>query len=90
MFLDTCYRNVLNNTAAKLACTTALVSNELDDETKLFSYFKAYESDKGTFEALHAPTIPYLEYVTQLEDLFISSFSGYTKRSCVGKPSWLN
>ena len=30
---------------------------------------------------------PYLpvEYVTQLEDLFISSFSVYTKSSCVGK-----
>ena len=66
-------------------CTTALVSSELDDERKLFCYFKAYESDKGTFGALHAPTIPCLEYVTQLEDLFISSFSVYTKSSCIGK-----
>ena len=44
-------------------CTTALVSNELDDERELFSYFKACESDKGTFGALHAPTIPYLEII---------------------------
>ena len=70
-------------------CTTALVSNELDDERKLFSYFKACESDKGTFGALHAPTIPYLEYVTQLEDLFIL-VQYIPKVLVLVKPSWIN
>ena len=70
-------------------CTTALISNELDDGRKLFSYFKAYESDKGTFGALHAPTIPYLEYVTQLEDLFIL-VQYIPKVLVLVKPSWIN
>ena len=83
MFLDTCYRNVLNNTAAKLVQQPWYPMGYMMKGN--YSYFKASESDKGTFGALHAPTILYLEYVTQLEDLFTSSFSVYPKRSCVGK-----
>ena len=66
-------------------CTAALVSHELDDNRKLLCYFKAYETEEVPFGGLNAPTIPYLEYVTQLETVFLTNFSIFTKSSCVGK-----
>lgn len=63
----------------------AVVSRNLDNERKLLCYFKAYESECAVFGGLHAPTIPFLEYIIHLEDTFVANFSIYTKTFCVGK-----
>ena len=65
-------------------CTETLASNDLDDNRKLLCYFKAYSQENGNFGGLHAPTACYLQYVIQLEDIFIKHFSIFTKSACVG------
>ena len=65
-------------------CKAVLVSHELGDSRKLLCFFKAYETrDVDPFGGLNAPTIPYLEYVTQLENVFFTNFSIFIKSSCV-------
>ena len=65
-------------------CKDALVTENLDDNRNLLNFFKAYESAKN-FGGLLIPSSPFLQYVEQLEDTFITSFSIYTKCDGVGK-----
>ena len=63
----------------------SLVANQFDDNRKLFCLFKAYDTEKSEFGGLHAPPIYFLDYVTQMEDVFIASFSVFCKSSSVAK-----
>ncbi len=65
-------------------CREAVVTDEIGDNRNLLCFFKAYKSDKS-FGGLLAPTAPYLQYVIQLDDLFVKDFSMYTKSDGVGK-----
>ena len=65
-------------------CESALVTNQLEDNRNLLCFFKAYESEK-TFGGLLAPTKSYLDYVIQLEDIFVRDFATYTKCSGIRK-----
>jgi hypothetical protein len=68
-----------------LTCTNAIQCNELDDNRKLFCYFKAFDQTENTFEGLHAPTNCFLDYIMKLEDVFFKNFSICTKSLTVGK-----
>ena len=61
-------------------CRGAMVTEKLDDSRNLLCFFKEYEGG-----GLLAPTASYLQYVIQLEDLFVKDFSMYTKSVGVGK-----
>ena len=61
-------------------CREAVVTEKLDDSRNLLCFFKEYEGGR-----LLAPTASYLQYVIQLEDLFLKDFSMYTKSVGVGK-----
>jgi hypothetical protein len=65
-------------------CTEAIQCKNLDDNRKLFCYFKAYDDTADTFGGLHAPTNCFLEYIIQLEDTFFKNVSVYTKSLSVG------
>ena len=53
------------------ACKDKLVSQELDDSSKLFCYFKAYQSQTGAFGGLLTPVSSFLQYIVSLEDMFV-------------------
>ena len=65
-------------------CTDAVQCKNLDDNRKLFCYFKAFDQTQDSFEGLHAPTNCFLDYVIQLEDTFFKHFSIYNKSLSVG------
>lgn len=65
-------------------CREAVVTDEIGDNRNLLCFFKAYKSDKS-FGGLLAPTAPYLQYIKQLEDMFVKDFSMYTKSDGIGK-----
>ena len=65
-------------------CKEAVVTEKLEDNRNLLCFFKAYKSEKS-FGGLLAPATSYLQYVIQLEDLFVKDFSMYTKGVGVGK-----
>ena len=65
-------------------CREAVVTEKLEDNRNLLCFFKAYKSEKS-FGGLLAPATSYLQYVIQLEDLFVKDFSMYTKSVGVGK-----
>ena len=52
-------------------CRSHLISNNLDDTTKLFCYFKAYQSQTETTSGLLAPTTDFLTYISNLESMFV-------------------
>ena len=66
-------------------CNGSLVANQFDDNRKLFCLFKAYDTEKSEFGGLHALSIPFLDYVTQMQNVFIANFSVFCKSSSVGK-----
>jgi hypothetical protein len=66
-------------------CTNAIQCNELDDNRKLFCFFKAFDQTENTFGGLHAPTNCFLDYITKLEDVFFKNVSICTKSLTVGK-----
>jgi hypothetical protein len=66
-------------------CTNAIQCNELDDNRKLFCFFKAFDQTENTFGGLHAPTNCFLDYIMKLEDVFFKNFSICTKSLTVGK-----
>ena len=51
-----------------------LVSNQFDDNTKRFCLFKAYDTEKSEFGGLHALSIPFLHYVTQIKMFLLPIF----------------
>jgi len=65
-------------------CKAAMVTDKLDDNRNLLCLFKAYESEK-CFGGLIAPSAPYLQYIKNLEDLFVKDFSMFTKHNAIGK-----
>ena len=65
-------------------CTDAVQCKNLDDNRKLFCYFKAFDQTQDSFGGLHAPTHCFLDYVIQLEDTFFKHFSVYNKSLSVG------
>jgi hypothetical protein len=66
-------------------CTNAIQCNELDNNRKLFCFFKAFDQTENTFGGLHAPTNCFLDYIMKLEDVFFKNFSICTKSLTVGK-----
>ena len=66
-------------------CKEKLTSNTLDDNRKMFCFFKAYDADKTVFGGLHAPSISFLDFVTRMEDAFVANFSIFSKSMCIGK-----
>ena len=65
-------------------CTDAVQCKSLDDNRKLFCYFKAFDQGRDSFGGLHAPINCFLDYVIQLEDTFFKHFSVYNKTLSVG------
>ena len=61
-----------------------MVTEKLEDNRNLLCFFKAYKSEKSVGGIL-APATSYLQYVMQIEDLFVKDFSMYTKCVVVGK-----
>ena len=56
-------------------CKAVQVSYEIDYNWKLLCFFKAYETGEvDPFGGVNAPTIPYMEYVTQLENVCSQTF----------------
>ena len=66
-------------------CRDRLVVNQLDDNRKMFCFFKAYDTEKSEFGGLLAPSVPFLDFITQMEDVFIANFSIFGKSSSVEK-----
>ena len=66
-------------------CRNAIQCDDLDDNRKLFCFFKAFDQAETTFGGLHAPTNDFLDYIMKLEDVFFENFSIYTKSLTVGK-----
>ena len=67
------------------ACKDKLVSQELDDSSKLFCYFKAYQSQTGAFGGLLAPVSSFLKYIVSLEDMFVEVLPSLVYKHGVGK-----
>ena len=61
-----------------------MVTDKLDDNRNLLCLFKAYELEK-CFGGLLAPAAPYLQYIKNLEDVFVKDFSMFTKHNAIGK-----
>ena len=51
-------------------CRSHLISNNLDDTSKLFCYFKAYQSQTETTSGLLSPTTDFITYFSNLERMF--------------------
>ena len=60
-------------------CASAIQCNDLDDNRKLFCFFKAFDQTENTFGGLHAPTNCFLDYIMKLEDVVFKNFSVHTK-----------
>jgi hypothetical protein len=59
-------------------CSKELVNNEqLDSSSKLFTYFKAYNNNKGLFGGL--------KYIKKIEYLFMQNFPRLMTKSGIGK-----
>jgi hypothetical protein len=56
------------------ACKASLVNPNLDSSSKLFCFFKGYESNTKTFGGLTVPNDKFIAYVAQIEDKIIQFF----------------
>jgi hypothetical protein len=67
-------------------CSKELVNNDqLDSSSKLFTYFKAYDNNKGLFGGLKVPTADFVEYIQKIEDLFMQNFPRLMTKNGIGK-----
>jgi hypothetical protein len=66
-------------------CKGKLVSQELDDSSKMFCFFKAYHSQTGPFGGLLAPASNFQDYIVTLEDMFVESLPSVVFKVGVGK-----
>ena len=67
------------------ACWRALTNNELDSPNQLFCHFKAYNDKKGPFGSLIVPSTSFVQYITNIEQELIVTFSNSMTMSGVGK-----
>ena len=66
-------------------CRSKLVSQDLDDCSKLFFYFKAYQSHTETFGGLLAPEGIFAGYIASLESKFVEVLPSIVHKVGVGK-----
>ena len=66
-------------------CQKCLISSDLDDTSKMFCLFKAYESKTKTFGGLTVPNKDFVAYVTQTKDIIMRNFSNVMCRKGVAK-----
>lgn len=67
------------------ACWRALTNNELDSPNQIFCHFKAYNDKKGPFGSLIVPSTSFVQYITNIEQELIVTFSNSMTMSGVGK-----
>ena len=65
-------------------CVSNLVNDELDNSSKLFCYFKGYDSRK-TFGGLTAPTGKFTQYITTVEQKIVQVFPAVIKKKVVAQ-----
>ena len=56
-------------------CKDHLTTDELNDESQLFCWFKAYPSSNKPFGGLLCPSSFFVSYICKLEDKFVAEFS---------------
>ena len=66
-------------------CKGKLVMQELDDSSKLFCFFKAYQSQTGPFGGLLAPSSSFINYVVSLQDIFVELLPSVVFKVGLGK-----
>ncbi|CAB3980292.1 Hypothetical predicted protein [Paramuricea clavata] len=66
-------------------CAKCLVNLELDSSTKLFCYFKAYESSTKPFSGLLVPGADFVDYITHLESTFVNELPKSLNKLGIGK-----
>ena len=67
------------------ACLKYLIHDKLDDPSKLLVHFKAYDESKGPFGSLMAPTDQFVQYVNNIEQLFVKEFDNSMTKIGVGQ-----
>lgn len=66
-------------------CAEHLVNPELDSSTKLFCYFKAYQSKTKPFSGLLIPSEDFVHYITLLESTFVDELPIVLNKAGLGK-----
>lgn len=66
-------------------CTEHLFNLELDSSSKLFCYFKAYESETKLFGGLLVPEDVFVKYITLRECKFVIELPNVLKKFGIGK-----
>mgnify|MGYP002803931165 FL=1 len=67
------------------ACLKCLIHDELDDPSKLLCHFKAYDERKGPFGSLIAPTGHFVQYINNIEQIFVKEFDNSMTKIGVGQ-----
>ena len=63
-------------------CFAFLVCDQLNDPAQLFSHFKAYNNNNSPFGSLIVPADEFVEYINNIELLFVETFSKSHKHNC--------
>jgi hypothetical protein len=66
-------------------CRSKLVSDNLDDSSKLFCNFKSYQAQMEKTGGLLAPSTEFLAYITDLEGIFVQVLPTIVHKVGLGK-----
>ena len=66
-------------------CRSFFKNDSLDDDRKVFMFFKAYESDSNAFGGLVVPSKVMIDYVIKLEDTLVGKFQDLNILQGIGR-----